>query len=55
NHLENIIHFHAKDVRTFHIHDSLDKTTARGMSPGKFPGIVRPLLDWKIKKIADEK
>lgn len=51
NHLNGIIHLHEKDVTLFHIHDVFDGVTARGMSPGDFPGIVRPLLKWDIKKI----
>ncbi len=50
NHLKQIVHFHAKDVLVFHVHDVFDRLTARGMSPGEFPGMVRPLLDWKIEK-----
>ena len=50
NHLKHTIHFHEKDVLVFHVHDVFDRETARGMSPGDFPGMVRPLLDWKIEK-----
>jgi len=51
NHLEHVIHLHEKDVLLFHVHDILDAETARGMSPSEFPGIVRPLLQWKINQL----
>jgi len=51
NHLQHVIHFHHKDILLFHVHDVLDTDTARGMSPSEFPGIVRPLLQWKIKPL----
>lgn len=54
NHLRQVIHLHEKDIIVFHVHDVFDRDTARGMSPGDFPGMVRPLLDWKIEKKRDE-
>jgi len=51
NHLQHRIHFHEKDVLLFSIYDIFDDRTARGMSPGDFPGVVRPLLNWTITKI----
>lgn len=50
NHLKQVIHFHKKDIAVFNIYDLFDKETARGMSPGDFPGVIRPLLHWKIEK-----
>lgn len=50
NHLKQVVHFHEKDRLVFHIHDVFDRITARGMSPGEFPGVVRPFLNWKIEK-----
>lgn len=50
NHLQPMIHFHEKDVLVFHVHDVFDRLTARGASPGHFPGLVRPLINWKIQK-----
>lgn len=50
NHLKHTIHFHEKDVLVFHVHEAFDRETARGMSPGVFPGLIRPLLNWKIEK-----
>lgn len=48
NHTTHQIHLHAKEVITFEVIDFLDEhiTSARGKSTGKFPGIVRPLLNW---------
>lgn len=51
NHLHHTIHFHEKDVLLFSIYDIFEGETARGMSPGDFPGVVRPLLKWNITKI----
>ena len=51
NHLKNIIHFHEHDALTFTVHEALDEETARGLSGGDFPGIVRPLLKWEIKNM----
>jgi len=50
NHLKQVVHLHEKDVLVFHVHDVFDRVTARGMSPGEFPGMVRPLLNWTIEK-----
>ncbi len=50
NHLRQVIHLHEKDILVFHVHDVFERQTARGMSPGEFPGMVRPLLEWKIEK-----
>lgn len=50
NHLAQVIHFHERDVLLFHVHEVFDAATARGMSPGNFPGVVRPLLKWSIHK-----
>ena len=50
NHLSGNIHLHEKDVLLFSIHEVFDEETARGMSPGEFPGVVRPLLSWTINR-----
>ncbi len=50
NHLSQAIHFHERDVLLFQVHEVFDAPTARGMSPGDFPGVVRPLLKWNIAK-----
>jgi lipopolysaccharide transport system ATP-binding protein len=51
NHLKNIIHFHQHDSLMFSVYEIFDEETARGLSGGDFPGVVRPLLKWQIKKI----
>lgn len=51
NHLKNVIHLHERDVLMFSVHEVFDEETARGLSGGDFPGIIRPLLKWQIKKI----
>ena len=48
NHLEHVIYLHQKDIFLFHVQDVFDTITARGKSPGDFPGVVRPLLNWTI-------
>jgi hypothetical protein len=35
----------------FTVHEVFNEETARGFSGGDFPGVVRPLLKWEIKKI----
>ncbi|MBI3137634.1 MAG: ABC transporter ATP-binding protein [Sphingobacteriales bacterium] len=50
NHTSQVIYLHEKDVLAFHVYDVFDRQTARGMSPGEFPGILRPLLKWHIEK-----
>ena len=51
NHTKQQIHFHEKDILLFAVNEVFDKETSRGMSPGEFPGVVRPLLNWIINKI----
>ena len=51
NHLNSIIYFHEKDILIFHVQEVFDASNARGMSPGDFPGVIRPLLQWTIQKI----
>jgi len=50
NHLKNVIHLHERDILMFTVHEVFDQDTARGLSGGDFPGVVRPLLKWQIKK-----
>jgi lipopolysaccharide transport system ATP-binding protein len=49
NHLQNTIHFHELNILIFTVHEAFDGDTARGLSGGNFPGVVRPLLEWKIE------
>jgi lipopolysaccharide transport system ATP-binding protein len=51
NHISQVIYLHEKEILLFHVHDVFDGDTARGMSPGDFPGVVRPLLNWTINKL----
>lgn len=41
------VEFHEMDIVGFNILDELGSNTVRGNYTGKFPGIVRPLLNWK--------
>ncbi|HEX2607636.1 MAG TPA: ABC transporter ATP-binding protein [Flavisolibacter sp.] len=54
NHLRQVIHFHVRDAILLRVFDVLDSVTARGKSPGEFPGVVRPLLPWTIKSVTHE-
>ncbi len=50
NHLQHAIHVYEKEAVIFNVgEDFSSPLTARGMSPGDFPGVVRPLLNWNIK------
>lgn len=41
------VEFHEMEVVGFNIIDEIKENTVRGNYSGRFPGIVRPLLDWK--------
>lgn len=41
------VEFHEMEVVGFNIIDEMSDNTVRGNYSGKFPGIVRPLLNWK--------
>lgn len=41
------IHFHAIDMVSFDVIDSLEGDTARGDFGGKMEGLIRPILDWE--------
>jgi lipopolysaccharide transport system ATP-binding protein len=49
NHLQNIIHLQEHQVLMFTVSEAFDQETARGMSAGEFPGVIRPFLHWTIK------
>lgn len=55
NHQQNVIHLHEHQLLSFSVHEDFDKLTARGLSGGDFPGLIRPLLEWNIKPSAHEK
>jgi lipopolysaccharide transport system ATP-binding protein len=42
------IYLHEKDVLSFSVIDNMLGGSSRGNYGGVFPGIVRPLLDWKL-------
>ena len=50
NHLERKVHYHEHNICIFTISDSFDEETARGMSDGDFPGVIRPFLNWTIER-----
>ena len=50
NHLENVIHFHEENILQFNIYDVFDEETGRGLSGKDFPGVVRPIFKWSIRK-----
>lgn len=41
------VEFHEMDVVGFSVIDEIGENTVRGNYSGRFPGIVRPLLNWK--------
>ena len=41
------VEFHEMDVVGFNVIDEIGENTVRGNYSGRFPGIVRPLLNWK--------
>lgn len=45
------IHFNEINAVAFTVVDYINGDSARGTYPGKFPGIVRPLLKWEVKKV----
>jgi lipopolysaccharide transport system ATP-binding protein len=51
NHMQSVIHFHEKEAVVFTVYDVFDSQTARGNSPGDFPGVIRPILNWEIKRM----
>jgi lipopolysaccharide transport system ATP-binding protein len=46
-----VIHFHETDVIAFNMADNTAYNATRGDYTGSMPGVVRPLLNWKSKKI----
>jgi lipopolysaccharide transport system ATP-binding protein len=50
NHRDKVIYVHERDVVSFHVYDDPNDVTARGKAGEDIPGIVRPLLNWEIKK-----
>lgn len=46
-----VIHFHEEMAIAFQIIESEDENKTRGNYVGVFPGVVRPIIDWKSSKI----
>lgn len=51
NHREKMIHFHEKEILAFNVYEVFDELSAKGMTAEDIPGVIRPLLDWSIKKV----
>jgi lipopolysaccharide transport system ATP-binding protein len=43
------VHFNEQEALAFTVVDYITGNSARGSYPGKFPGIVRPLLHWEAR------
>jgi lipopolysaccharide transport system ATP-binding protein len=43
-----VVHFHEMDTVVFEIYDRVIMNEVRGHYTGKFPGIVRPILEWSF-------
>ncbi len=42
-------HYHERHAIAFQVVDSLDGDSARGEYSGAWPGVIRPMLDWKTR------
>jgi lipopolysaccharide transport system ATP-binding protein len=45
-----VLHVSEDDAVTFQVEDRTDGDGARGVYPGRWPGVVRPMLDWQISQ-----
>jgi lipopolysaccharide transport system ATP-binding protein len=45
-----ILHASEDDAVTFQIEDRTEGDGARGIYPGRWPGVVRPMLDWQVSQ-----
>lgn len=50
-----IVHFHEEEAISFSTIDSFNETSVRGVYGGEFPGLIRPLLQWKKNIYTNEK
>jgi len=41
------VEFHEMEILNFNVVDEMGVNTVRGIYSGGFPGLVRPLLNWK--------
>lgn len=46
------VHFFKPNALEFDISDPIDNVPTRGEYRGEFPGLVRPLLNWKVERIS---
>jgi len=46
-----LIHFYEQNALSFNVKDPIFGMDSRGQYVGAIPGAVRPLLDWKVRKI----
>ncbi len=44
------VHVHERDVVSFNMVDSCNEISSRGDYVGTFPGMIRPLLEWDLKR-----
>jgi lipopolysaccharide transport system ATP-binding protein len=49
-----VVHFFERDAVAFQIIDSLDGDAARGDYAGPMPGVIRPLLQWETRVLAND-
>jgi lipopolysaccharide transport system ATP-binding protein len=47
NHAKHKVHFNEKEAIAFNVVDKFEPNSARGDCVGKFPGVIRPSLDWQ--------
>ena len=48
-----IIHFNERGLLSFHVHDTDEGDSVRGIYAGPFPGVVRPMLPWTTERLGD--
>lgn len=46
------VHFYEQSALSFNVKDPMENVPTRNGYAGAMPGVVRPLLDWKIKRIS---
>ena len=51
-HIPNEVIWVERDVVSFMVVDHSEGDGARGVYAGRFPGLMRPLLDWKVERLA---
>ncbi len=51
NYNPNMVHARADEVVGFQVVDSMSGSSVRGPASNKWPGLVRPMLDWTTRKV----